>query len=56
MRRNGLYFSWTMPSQEWLLGITYSPTATVENMDTNEVNEFQIFSIGFLLCRIDYFI
>lgn len=51
-----IYIDWCGPYVGVLLGFEYEPLIIVKNEDTGEILNFKIFSLGFLLFRIDLLI
>jgi len=51
-----LLYMFTLPDDDWLVGIEYAPDNSSINLDTGEETLCSIISIGFLLIRIDILI
>lgn len=53
MKEPNVLAYFTTPSEDWLLGIEYIPSAMLPDLKEEQVS---IFSIGFFLFRIDFLI
>ena len=51
-----IFFAWTGPNADWLIGIGYEPDNVVTDLQTNEESEVSILTLGFLFFRIDILI
>jgi hypothetical protein len=56
-----LIYMWTLPHDDWLLGIEYAPDnigvkEPLEEGEEPEVNQYSIVSVGFLIIRFDILI
>jgi len=51
-----LLYAFTLPHEDWLLGLDYAPDNVTMNLDTGEEKHCSIISIGLLFIRIDILI
>jgi hypothetical protein len=51
-----IFFSWTAPHEEWILGIEHSPDNIVTDLSTGVEKEFRVITIGLLFFRFDILI
>lgn len=50
---DNIFFAWTSPRQDWLIGLQNEPDNKVTDGWTGEESTCDIISIGFLFFRID---
>jgi hypothetical protein len=51
-----IFFGWTLPNDDWLVGIEYAPENIVTDLETNDETQVAVLSIGLLFFRIDILI
>jgi len=51
-----LIYGWTLPDDDWLLGIEFAPDNSSIDLDTGEETICSVVSIGFLIIRFDILI